>query len=50
MPSLPLDDVQRYALAREFERKRMAPRVRCEPAPDAHLGGDPSELGADGGR
>jgi hypothetical protein len=46
---LALDDVQRDALAREFERVRVARLVRREPAPDAGLGGEPAQLAADPG-
>jgi hypothetical protein len=44
---LALDDVERSALAGELERMGMAQLMRCEPAPDARLGREPAELGAD---
>jgi hypothetical protein len=46
---LALDDVQRHALAGEFERVRVAQLVRREPPPDAGARGEPAELGADRG-
>jgi hypothetical protein len=49
VPELALDDVQRHALASEFERVRVTQLVRREPTPDAGPGSDPPELGADGG-
>jgi hypothetical protein len=49
VPQLPLDDVQRHALAREFERMRVAQLVPTEAAPNAGVGGEPAELRADGG-
>jgi hypothetical protein len=41
---VPLDDVQRHALARELERVRVAELVRREPAPDARACGDLPKL------
>src|SRR5215211_5862735 len=49
MPQLALDDVQRYALAGELERVRVAQLVRREPPPGAGPGSDPPELAAHGG-
>jgi hypothetical protein len=49
MAELSLDDVQRHAPAGELERVRMAQLMRREAAPDARLGRDSPELGADGG-
>ena len=46
---LALDDVQRHALARELERVRVAQLVGREPAPNARLGREATELAADGG-
>jgi hypothetical protein len=46
---LALDDVQRHALASEFERMRVAQLVRREAPPDPGADGEPPELGADGG-
>src|SRR5215218_121408 len=49
MPELALDDVKRDALAREFERVRVAQLVRRKPAPDPGPGGESAELRADRG-
>ena len=45
---LALDDVQRHALAGEFQRVRMAQLVWREAAPDAGLGGEPAKLRSHG--
>jgi hypothetical protein len=47
MSQLPLDDVQRHALARELQRVRVARLMRSEPAPDARLGREAPEFAAD---
>jgi hypothetical protein len=44
---LALDDVERHALAGELEGMRMAQLMGREPAPDAGLGREASELPAD---
>jgi hypothetical protein len=44
---LALDDVQRHALAREFQRMRVAQLVRREAAPDAGASGKLAKLSAD---
>ena len=49
MAELALDDVQRHALAGEFERVRVAQLVRRESPSDAGARGEPTELAADGG-
>jgi hypothetical protein len=49
MAELSPDDVQRHAPAGELERVRTAQPMRREAAPDARLGRDSPELGADGG-
>jgi hypothetical protein len=43
---LPLDDVQRHALAGEFERVRVTQLVRGEAPPDPGAGSEPAELAA----
>jgi hypothetical protein len=43
---LPLNDVQRHALARELERVCLAQLVRGEAPPDPIAGGEPAELAA----
>ena len=50
MPELPLDDVERHALTREFERMRVAQPMRREPAPDVRGGREAPELAANGER
>ena len=47
VPELALDDVERDALAGEFERVRVAQLERREAAPDACAGREPAELRAD---
>ena len=49
MTELPLDDVQRHALAGQFERVGVAQLVRGEAPPDPSAGGEPAELAADRG-
>ena len=49
MTELPLDDVQRHALAGQFERVGVAQLVRGEAPPDPSAGGEPAELAAHGG-
>jgi len=46
---LPLDDVQRHALAGQFERVGVAQLVRGEPPPNPSASGEPAELAAHGG-
>jgi hypothetical protein len=48
MAELALDDVQRCALPREFERVRVTQLVRGEAPPDSGTGREPAELTADG--
>jgi hypothetical protein len=49
VPELAPDDVERNALAGEFQRVRVAQLVRGEPAPDPRLSGEPAELAAERG-
>jgi len=49
MAELSLDDVQRHALAGQFERVRVTELVRGEAPPNAGAGREPPELGAHGG-
>ena len=49
MAELALDDVQRYALAGELKRVRVAQLVRRKAASDPRARGEPAELAADGG-
>jgi hypothetical protein len=46
---LSLDDVQRHALAGQFDGMRVAQPVGGEAPPDAGAGGQSAELGANGG-
>jgi hypothetical protein len=46
---LPLDDVQRHALAGQLDGVRVAQLVWGEAPPDAGAGGESAELGANGG-
>jgi hypothetical protein len=45
---LALHDVEPNALTGEFERMRVAQRVRRKAAPDSGVGGEPAERGANG--
>jgi hypothetical protein len=47
MPQLPLDDVQRHALAGELDRVRVAELVRRETSPHSSAGRERAELAAD---
>jgi hypothetical protein len=49
MAELALDDVQRHALAGQFERVRVAQLVRRKPASHAGVRGEPPELATHGG-
>jgi hypothetical protein len=49
VPELALNDVQWHALAGEFESVRVAQLVGGEAPPDTGAGGEPPELGANGG-
>ena len=49
MTELPLNDVQRHALAGELESMCVTQLVRSEPPPDASAGREPAELAAHGG-